>query len=69
MNRKAKRLIQNKLGQDFPLDKLLAVYGYYAKSYNMSLDDFMIKVLREYTEEKYQELAPILERMSEDDTI
>lgn len=69
MNRKAKRLIQNKLGADFPLDKLLAVYGYYSKSFSMSLDDFMIKVLREYTEEKYKELAPILERMLEDDTI
>lgn len=69
MNRKMKRAIQAKFGQDFPLDKLLAVYSYYAKSFEMSLDDFIIKVLREYAENKYEELLPILERMSEDDTI
>lgn len=69
MNRKTKRLIQSKLGCDFPLDKFIAVYGYYAKSFSMSLDDFIVKVVREYTEAKYEEIAPILERMNDDDII
>lgn len=66
MNRKIRRILQNKFGSDFPVDKLLSLYSYYA-SLNLTIEDFVIKMLREAVESDYSEKEKILEMRSLED--
>lgn len=69
MNRKMKRALQNRFGADFPVDKLLALYSYYA-SLNLSIEDFVIKLLQNAVETDYLDKKDIIEkRLSEDEEI
>lgn len=66
MNRKFKRLLQSRFGADFPVDKLLALYGYYA-SLNLSIEDFVIKMLKDAVECDFSDKQKILEMRSQED--
>lgn len=61
MNRKMKRALQSRLGEDFPLDKLLSLYAYYS-SLQLSIEDFIVKLLREAVENDYTDKISIIEK-------
>lgn len=63
MNRKTRRILEKKLGQDFPFDKFLALAGYYNKSLEMDLDEFMTFLLKKYIPILYEEKRDIIENM------
>lgn len=53
MNRKAKRALTKKLGEDFPLDQMLALMEYYGK-FDLSIEDFFIFLLKKYIPIEYK---------------
>lgn len=53
MGRKAKRLLQKKLGDDFPLDQYLAVLG----ASGLSPADLQIFILKKYIPVEFNELG------------
>lgn len=55
MNRKARRLLEKKLGEDFPITEFLALMGYYNKTMHLSTDEFMIYLLKRYVPVLYDE--------------
>ena len=48
MNRKTRRILEKKLGSDFPFDKFLALMGYYNKVFDLDVNEFMIFLLKQY---------------------
>lgn len=55
MNRKARRILEKKLGEDFPIEEFLALMGYYNKTMKLSADEFMIYLLKRYVPILYDE--------------
>lgn len=68
MNRRLRRALQSKLGEDFPLDKLLSLYAYYS-SLQLSLEDFILKMLRDAVDSDFENKKEIIERMKTDEEI
>lgn len=68
MNRKMRRALQTRFGEDFPLDKLLSLYAYYS-SLQLSLEDFIIKMLRDAVNSDYEDKKSILERMTANEEV
>lgn len=69
MNRKMKRALQNRFGADFPVDKLLALYSYYS-SLNLTIEDFVVRMLKNAVESDYEDKKEIIaKRTSEDEEI
>lgn len=58
MNRKTRRILEKKLGQDFPLDDFIFLMEYYSKL-DLTIDDFMILLLKKY--------VPIEAKLKRDD--
>lgn len=57
MNRKARRVLEKKLGSDFPIDKFLALAGYYNHNLDLDINDFMIFLLKKYIPILYDEVS------------
>lgn len=55
MNRHEKRLLEKKLGEDFPLAEFTALLGYYNKTMSLSTTDFMLYLLKRYIPILYDE--------------
>lgn len=58
LNRKAKRILQKKLGEDFPLEQLLELYALYQSEHEdekITLPDYLIKLLKDYIPYLYLE--------------
>lgn len=60
MNRKMKRVLEKKLGSDFPLEEFCALLAYYSKTMELTPDSFMIYLLKRYIPELYAEKLPFL---------
>lgn len=67
MNRHARRILEKKLGEDFPLEQFLALMGYYNKSLGLDVNEFMIFLLKKYIPIDYEEHRDILEQTFEGD--
>lgn len=46
-NRKMRRILEKKLGADFPITEMLALMEYYSKL-DMNVEDFFIILLKKY---------------------
>lgn len=57
MNRKTQRLLEKKLGVDFPFDKFLALLGYYSKTMQLDVNSFMVYLLKKYIPIHYEEVS------------
>lgn len=55
MNRKLRRILSKKLGEDFPLDKFFAIIGYYGKL-DLEPTEAIIFFLKTYVPIAYDEL-------------
>lgn len=64
MNRKMKRALQKKLGDDFPLEEFCALMAYYSKTMELTPDSFMIYLLKRYIPDLYAEKLPVLMDMA-----
>lgn len=58
MNRKTRRILEKKLGSDFPIDDFLFLMEYYAKL-DLSIDELLILLLKKY--------VPIEAKLKRDD--
>lgn len=61
MNRHTRRLLEKKLGSDFPLAEFTALAGYYKYNLDLNPDEFMIYLLKKYIPELYAEKRELLE--------
>ena len=66
-NRKLRRILEKKLGEDFPLAEFLALLGYYNKVQHLDANSFMVYLLKTYVPEHYNKMLPYLENSSEVD--
>ena len=64
MNRKMKRVLEKKLGADFPLEEFCALLAYYSKTMELTPDTFMIYLLKRYIPELYAEKLPLIMDMA-----
>lgn len=46
-NRKTRRILEKKLGSDFPISEMLALMEYYSKL-DLNIEDFFIILLKKY---------------------
>ena len=53
MNRKTRRLLEKKLGEDFPLDEMMSLMWYYGKL-DLNVEDFFIFLLKKYIPIEYK---------------
>lgn len=68
LNRKAKRILQKKLGEDFPLEQLLELYALYQAEHEeekITLPDYLIKLLKDYIPYLYLECYDDIVALSE----
>lgn len=61
MNRHTRRLLQKKLGEDFPLSEFCALAGYYKYNLDLNADEFMIYLLKRYIPDLYAEKRDLIE--------
>lgn len=66
MNRKERRLLEKKLGADFPLDKFLALMGYFSKTMKLDITSFMLFILKRYIPIMFDEYKDLIEEVFED---
>lgn len=55
MNRRTRRLLERKLGEDFPFVEFTALLGYYKHTMNLDTTEFMVYVLKRYIPTLYNE--------------
>lgn len=55
MNRHERRILEKKLGEDFPIMEFTALLGYYNKTMKLSSSEFMIYLLKRYIPILYDE--------------
>lgn len=55
INRKAKRLLKKKLGENFPLDNFLSLYEYQCEFNPCTISDFIVNCLTDYITLHYDE--------------
>lgn len=56
-NRKVRRELSKKLGEDFPLDQLFAITGYYNAIDGWGLNDTIVSLLRSAVSQRYAEIV------------
>lgn len=67
MNRKTRRILEQKLGQDFPLDQFLALMGYFSHTMKLDVNSFMVFILKRYIPVMYEEYKDLIEGVTDDE--